>query len=321
MKKRILNGKVFMVFSLLATMANGAYAETELERLKREAAKAIATLQVTTKQEIKAEMPYDQTYIKIDTGVKKYTMRYKTFHGEKAKENPSKLSDWCSGYGMVQPTSTWYSNGFIWANLKSTSGSINIGNNQGKIKVLKDKGSVVGYDICFDNEFGNIVVRTIAIAGKKPLFIAVYGKLKSTETATLATYFNGYPGGFKAPHNRCVFGEKLKVENSGKEKKSTTVEKESTPWLLLDDLGKPDCLGIIFNKETVGDIKVEHRSNYAVRSHFTKEGSGILKQGFIVYEFIDTRSKVAISSLKKDASHMKVLFKKAFTGLPHPFEK
>jgi hypothetical protein len=318
MKNQFSISKVLFAAALL-NMTYFTHAETELEKLKREASKSIATLKIKENKGTKKDLEYIRKIFYVNTGVKKYVLRYSSFLGENAKNNPKMLNDQNSGYGMVNPAIGWYSNGFIRVALRGKSGNVYMHNLQGKIIALQTEGDRVGYDIVFKNNGGTIVVRTIALAGKYPLFVAVYGKLSKPGAANMNTKFRAYPSGFKKPFNRCVLGENLKVGHSEKKSINTKVESDKTSWLLLTDIGKPGCVGLVFDKKDTGSININHNGNYAVCPFFYKTGNDSIKQQFIVYNFGKLAHSKATAELKNTVVESEKLFNQAFDGLIDPF--
>lgn len=260
--------------------------DEKLEDLKAKANTQTAQLNIekTTEFSNKAEMDYLKYDFLIDTATVNYKMIYRTFIGEEAIKNPELLSDWSSGYGMVEPDRNWYDQGFIEAYVPGIAHS-NIKNCAGKVRTLQTEGERVGYDLIFEMEGTTIVVRTVALAGRDELFVSVKA---SYSIDGLFTRFLGYPMGFTEPFDRWVHTATTDIPNAGEENKDVLLDVATDHWALLTDHlfteGAPGQLGIFWIGDIIDQIKVTHSGNYGIKLSFLSKEDD-LEQRFMICRF------------------------------------
>lgn len=298
--------------------------DPELERLKAAANEVQAALTLTERTFQKGDLDVVETQFHIDTGLRRYGLRYKTFSTENAGENPRQLNDWSSGYGMVAPHSCWYHQGMLKdVGLIGPEGSVYIMTTAGTPRVLADAGPRVGYDLVFTRPEGTIVVRTVALGGREELFIAIFGRLAEDTPETLRAEFYAFPQGFTAPFDRWVHGDGQDIQNAGDEQQRFPwdLDKEG-PWMLFADHAKPldeahlGPLGLIYDKAAVTSASVYHNRNYAITATF--DGPGTLQQRYIMFTFPAMGHEEAGRRLANVADADE-LFTRAFDGWPSPF--
>ena len=297
-------------------------ADTELEKLRAAANEPRAALEVEQTVYRKRGRDVVETSFLIDTGARRYRLRYKTFRGEAARHNPKDLNDWASGYGMVEPHTFWYANGMlIDVRLAGGKDRVHIMGLQGVVRPLATEGSRVAFDLVFSGDRGSVVVRTVALAGREELFISVSGTLASEETGVLTTTFCAYPHGFKAPLDRWVHTDGRDLPNAGKERKTFPLDLKAATWLLLCDHGKdPEgrqmgLLGLAYDRAALTAATVEHARNYSIRPTFT--GHGTSEQRYIVYTFGSMTWQAARRRLSQ-VTDATALLKQAFDDIPDP---
>jgi len=294
--------------------------DAELERLKTAANQPRAVLGIEQTVHRKRGRDVLGTHFLIDTGARRYRLRYKTFRGEEARHNPKDLNDWASGYGMVEPHTFWYANGMlIDVRLAGGKASVNAMGLQGKVRPLVTEGPRVAFDLVFSSDAGGVVVRTVALAGREELFMSVSGTLKSEKPAVLTTTFCGYPHGFKTPLDRWVHVEGQDIPNAGKERKSCPLDLKVAPWLLLCDHGKDPkgqqigSLGLGYDRAALTKVEVEHARNCSIRPTFA--GPGASEQRYLVYSF-GPMTWQAARTLLSQTTDADELLGQAFHGLP-----
>ena len=299
-------------------------ADAELEALKAAANESMAVLEVEQTVYRKRGRDVVETRLLIDTGARRYRLRYKTFRGEAARHNPRDLNDWASGYGMIDPHTFWYANGMlIDVRLAGRKESVQVMGLQGKVRPLTTAGSRVVFDLVFSSDAGCVVVRTVALAGREELFISVSGALASAEPASLTTTFCGYPHGFEAPLDRWVHTDGRDLPNAGKDRKTFPLDLEAAPWLLLCDHGKGlegrqmGLLGLGYDRAELTAATIEHARNYSIRPTFI--GPCTSEQRYVAYTFGPMTWQEARRRLSH-AGDAGALFRQAFDGLQSPRE-
>jgi hypothetical protein len=297
--------------------------DAELERLKAAANEVHASLALRQSAQKQADKDFQNSEFLLDTAVMKYRLRYKTFPGAEAAQNPKLLNDWGSGYGMLAPHEFWYHNGFLDAALvDNKAGSVYMFALSGVVRELAAKGQRVGYDLVFSNAQGSVVVRTVALAGREELFVSVCGRLNAGAAGVLSVTFRGYPLGFSGPFDRWLHGDGQDIQNAGSERKTAALKLDVAPWLLLadhklDPEGKrAGLLGLIYDRKALTSASLT-TSNYSLDVRF--EGPGDQEQRFIVYTFGPKTWQAARQHLAevKDAGE---LLDRAFKGLGPAFE-
>lgn len=249
----------------------------------------------------------DTTYFTIVTGTREYQLMYKSLPEEEARENPNVVNDSCSGYGMVKPSNCWYGHGFIEASMKGVPKS-DIRFYRAKVKVLKDSGDRVGYDLVFDTEGGPITVRTVAVGGRDELYLAVRGSTGSAgDHVDLEVAFRGYPVGFQGELDRWVHAASGDVGNKGQADATGNLDMAKDNWALLADHNLSDPkggqLGLAWIPGKLEKGSVLHWKNYAIQVAFSK---GDLKpeHRFMVCHFDGASwqdAKKQMSDLAKEA--------------------
>lgn len=217
---------------------------------------------------------YDCTYFTLQTGTKEYVLQYKSLPEEDARDNPKDINDGCSGYGMVKPSACWYGHGFIDASMKGIP-KTDIRFYRAKVKVLKDVGERVGYDLVFDTEGGPITVRTVAVGGRDELFVAVRGSTGAAgDHVDLEVKFRGYPVGFTGELDRWVHTASADLGNQGKTETTAALNMEKDNWALIADHSLTDPkggqLGLLWLPGKLEKGTANHWQNYAVQITFSK---------------------------------------------------
>lgn len=256
----------------------------------------------------------------IDTQTIQYSLQYKTFAGADAKNNPAKLNDWSSGYGMVAPYDYWYSNGLLEVGLVSADRGCYITNTAGVPTILEKSGKRIAYDITFKNVNGCVVIRTVALAGKDELYLGVFGKTASDAAGTLTSVLTGYPLGSAMPRDRVVYGENFEIKNG-----DAKAELKTTRWLLLSDKKKENkndggMLGVIYDKKTITQASVEIKDNYRISTSLvtTFNANEVSKQYCMIFTFAKITVEDAKKLLLEKAGVADNAFEDAFSGLPDP---
>ncbi|MDO9543364.1 MAG: hypothetical protein Q7J98_13740 [Kiritimatiellia bacterium] len=314
---------ILCVTALIFSSAPLFSLDAEFEKLKSAASIPAASLSVRTVTNRAVYAVYEQTFFEIDTGARKYKLRYTSFLGAYAFLNPKYLNDGCSGYGMLSPFPNWYQNGFIGVALDGAGGP-NISTIQAKVRILADKGPCVAYDLVFTGENGTIVVRTAALAGREELFVSVFGWLEQGSIKGITTWFYGFPLGFKGPFDRWVHADGQDIRNAGKERKAFPLAGQGKSWLLLadhqaDSDGKEGgLLGLIFDKSAISRAEAVHCSNYGITITFV--GDAGKEQRFIVYTFDAMKWETARARIAQENNSVELL-DQVFRDLPHPRKK
>ena len=304
-----------------ATLVRAAPVDMELERLKAAASAADARLVVRTSTYDRGAREVDQTEFRIDTGARQYTMRYKTFRDDEARQNAKDLNDGSSGYGMVAPHQNWYHNGFVQVDLSGPAGS-SIRFMEGKPRPLVAAGPRVAYDLVFTDQTATVVLRTVALGGRDELFLSVAGRCAIDGEGRLTTTFCGYPLGFAPPFDRWVHADGQDIRHADKERKQSPLDLKAAPWLLLADHrldpsgSKQGLLGLAYDKGVLTHAAVVHNRNYAILPSFT--GSATEEQRYIVYTFGPLTWEAARAGLSQ-TGYPTDLVERAFGGLPPPF--
>lgn len=310
-----------LAFAAALSIVSYAKGDDVMEKLKESANNVKAAL---TFKEDRTKNKDNSEYLKytfdINTQTMQYSMQYKTFPGEDAKNNPAKLNDCSSGYGMNLPYPNWYTGGFINVSLMMPANGCNMSLIAGGPTILETSGKRVAYDITFKNASGCIVVRTVALAGKDELYIGVFGKTLVNSAGTMESTLSGYPLGFTAPHDRVVYGDNLEIKNGDARTRLNAVS-----WLLLSDKLKEKnngggLLGIIYDKNTMQGASVEIKDNYRVNVAFESpfNATEISKQYFIIFTFKKTTVPEAEKLLLEKNGVSVKAFENAFNGLPEP---
>jgi hypothetical protein len=295
--------------------------DPELERLKAAANEVQAALEVTERTFQKEGLTATETLFKIDTGQRKFVLRYNTFSGAQAAENPKLLNDWSSGYGLIVPQPGWYQNGLLRdVVLRGPGGMVQLLNTEGRPRVLAAGGGRIAYDLVFTRPEGIIVVRTVALGGREELLIRVSGKLAGDPAQTLSTEFYAFPQGHTAPLDRWVHGAGQDLQNVGQERKQFPWDlSREGAWMLLCDHAKAPGdspmgpVGLIYDPAALTSAAVLHNRNYPIIATFT--GPATAEQGYLLYTFGPQPWEEARRRLAeiKDAGE---LLARAFAGLP-----
>lgn len=303
-----------------------AAVEAGLQALKTAAARPCAALTTEAVRRAAGDRQCVVRTFTLDTGTTTLALQYQTFPGEGAADNRRLLNDGCSGYGMLLPNASWYTGGFLDAALTLAGGRRACGDREARVAVLARDGRRAGYDLVYDWPDATVVVRTMAIAGRDELFVAIYGRARAPGTAgTLSTAFQGYPIGFTGPFDRCVHAGSLEFRNAGAVGQPTaSVDLARSSWLLLTDHllnAKGDHsgqLGIVFDRNGLAKVDARHGNNYSIGIGCTSApGQGA--QRFIVCNFDAMSVKAAEEALAGLAAHTQTLLAQAFDGLPDPF--
>jgi len=294
-------------------------ADNELEALKAAANQCSTALEVANEGVVQEGKPYNVTRFKLDTKMVRYLLRYQSFLGANASENPRLLNDGASGYGMLQPHGYWYGNGFLDAALRTSQGLLSASQCEGGVKVLEESGQRAAFDLRFGQPGAGMVLRTAALAGRGELFVELRGKAEAR--FTLSATFHGYPLGFNAPFDRCVHTAAGETGNSGTNYVTTALDPSKSQWLLLTDHklnadGKRSGqLGLVFRRAGVKSLRVTHGGNYVINVDFVG-GEDVGALDFIVCDFDVMTIKGAEDKLAVLAKDSDGLFKRAFDGLP-----
>lgn len=315
---KAINWKQIVPACVLLAIASPLHAgDIKQDQLKMKTEESPATLEVENGSTVisvgaNAGRKYDVSHFRISTGTKDYVMQYRSFPANEAADNAGILNDSCSGYGMAKPDGNWYENGFITA---SVEGGGDISNHRGNIRVLKTEGPRVGYDLAFELEQGSIVVRTVAMAGRDELFVAV--KSTNASEAKLTTSFRGYPMGFEGELNRWVHTAGNEIQHSGSAGKATSLDTSDDHWALLTDhnlaTGGPGQLGLIWAPENIDKARVVHSGNYAILVNYEGRNTSP-EQRFMVCHFDDMSWQDACKRIEELAKDAPSLIKQALDG-------
>ncbi len=325
----VSNIKGLLITVVFAYTAN-CFCDGELDKLKAETSKVNASLSISKSTGTIKEHEYIKYTFVIDTMTKKYRLAYKTFAKEKAIYNQQLLSDYKSGYGMLEPYPYWYSQGFINCFFSSQNPKEEncIATVEGVPVPLKTEGGNVAYDIVFKCTNCCIIIRTAAIAGKDELYIKIITKsfiTASSDKQIVGIELWGYPFGFNEPFDRLVIGDGSEFNNEGKINKLFPVDLSRPGWLLMTDKiaekkNMPGMLGIIYEKTKLQNIKLEHKMNYAVLLDFRSliSSGESIEQNFILYSFGKVTQDEARKKLSEDEANSATMLKEAFRELPEP---
>jgi len=319
-RNRVTSGLTALLASVLVGQSHAV--DAELERLKQAASEARATLVVRQSVLQKAGREADQTEFLIDTGTRKYRMRYKTFRGAEAKHNQKDLNDWQAGYGMTQPYVFWYHNGFINPHMNAPGFGFWPASLEGKVRVLATAGSRIAYDIVFSGDDAGLAIRTVALAGCDELFVSVLGAVGDRENVSLTTNFHAVPIGWGKPHEQWLHADGVDVKNEGG-KKWTDLDLAKAPWILMTDHAKnpegmaPGQLGLVYSPVGLKEARVLRKYVYSMLPCFVSSAPN-LEQRFRVYTFGPMTWQAARARLA-EADGEAALFKEAFDGLPPAF--
>ncbi|MHB9137800.1 MAG: hypothetical protein ACYC4Q_00180, partial [Victivallaceae bacterium] len=156
-----------LILAVTLSAVSSVKGDDALDKLKALADTVTATLNLKeSKYKTRENIEYLQYDFDINTQTSQYSLRYKTFAGEDAKNNPAKLNQWSSGYGMTAPYQNWFVDGFVDVALIAADRGCYTMNIAGVPTVLEKSGKRVAYDITFKNAVGCVVIRTVALAGK-----------------------------------------------------------------------------------------------------------------------------------------------------------